>query len=170
MVAGPNYPAQEWPANVARVDHIAPADHPAFYDSLRFTLNVTREDMVRLGHSPSVRLFEAAACATPVVSDIWPGLDEFFEPGKEILLAETRTEVLAYLRSIPESERRAIGARARERVLREHTALQRAALFEHYLRELRADRAAKLRAARRESARSSGAQSAGVAGASAAES
>jgi len=170
MVAGPNYPAQAWPGNVERVEHIAPANHPAFYDSLRFTLNVTREDMVELGHSPSVRLFEAAACATPVVSDTWPGLDEFFEPGKEILLAETRADVLAYLRSIPESERRAIGARARERVLREHTALHRAALLEHYLRELRADRAAKLRAARRELARSSGTQVAGSAGASAAES
>ncbi|HYQ27845.1 MAG TPA: glycosyltransferase [Polyangiaceae bacterium] len=170
MIAGPNYPAEPYPPNVERVDHIPPAEHPAFYDSLRFALNVTRDDMIKVGHSPSVRLFESAACATPVVSDPWPGLEEFFEPGKEILIAETRADVLGYLRRLPERERREIGARARQRVLREHTAEHRALLFEHYLRELRADRAGKLRAARNDVARGPAGLLTGGSGASAAES
>jgi len=149
-VAGSNYPTQEWPQNVERIEHVAPDEHPSFYSSLRYTLNVTRADMRRLGHSPSVRLFEAAACGVPIISDSWVGLDEFFQPGTELLLAESPAEVLAYLRSFPEEERRAIAGRARKRVLREHSALRRAALLEHYLLELSADRAAALRGRRRE--------------------
>lgn len=133
IVAGPQYPAAiAWAANVARVIHLNPAEHRRFYNSLRYTLNVTRRDMVKAGHSPSVRLFEAAACGTPIVSDTWPGLDRFFTPGAEILLARDARETLSYLREIPEAERRAIGERARERVLRSHTAPHRAAELEQY--------------------------------------
>jgi spore maturation protein CgeB len=91
--------------------------------------------MVRAGYSPSVRLFEAAACATPIVSDPWPGLDRFFTPGTEILLSRNVDETLACLRDIDESERSAIGRRARERALRAHTAAHRAIELEGYLRE-----------------------------------
>jgi spore maturation protein CgeB len=91
---------------------------------------VTRADMVRLGWSPSVRLFEAAACGVPVISDWWPGLDELFVPGKEILIARTAGDVLALLRGMSDVERLAIGAAARTRVLSAHTADQRAAELE----------------------------------------
>ena len=88
MVAGPQYPDDiDWPANVERIEHVPPHEHPAFYAASRFTLNVTRADMIRAGYSPSVRLFEAAACGTPIISDIWDGLDTLFEPGREIVLA-----------------------------------------------------------------------------------
>ena len=88
-VAGPQYPDDiEWPANVERIEHVPPADHAGFYASSRFTLNVTRADMIRAGYSPSVRLFEAAACRTPIVSDEWPGLETIFVPGREIVLAD----------------------------------------------------------------------------------
>ena len=128
VVAGPTYPREiRWPANVARLEHVAPADHVSFYSAQRFTLNVTRADMVRAGWSPSVRLFEAAACGVPIISDRWEGLDSFFVPGREILIAEQPEDVLAILADTPEEERRAIGARARTRVLREHTAGRRAA-------------------------------------------
>jgi len=150
VIAGSNYPGQKWPENVERIEHVAPHEHPDFYSSLRFALNVTRADMRSLGHSPSVRLFEAAACGAPLISDTWTGIDEFFEPGSELLLAESAEEVLSYLRGLGEDERRAIARRARARVLREHSALHRAALLDHYLCELRADRAATLRVARRE--------------------
>jgi len=156
VVAGSNYPDQHWPNNVSRLEHVAPGEHPSFYCSLRFALNVTRADMRRLGHSPSVRLFEAAACGTPIISDHWTGIEEFFEPGTELLLAEGPEEVLRHLRTLPEEKRRAIAARARSRALREHSALRRAALLEHYLHELRADRAATLRAARHPLPRISG--------------
>src|ERR671916_736187 len=72
-------------------------NHRDFYNSQRFTLNLTRADMIAAGYSPSVRLFEAAACATPIISDYWNGLETFFTPGKEILVASTSTDVVSYL-------------------------------------------------------------------------
>jgi spore maturation protein CgeB len=136
IVAGPQYPESVvWPSNVERVIHLAPAEHRQFYNRLRYTLNVTRKDMVRAGYSPSVRLFEAAACGTPIVSDHWPGLEHFFTPGSEILLARTADDTLAYLHDIGESDRRSLGRRGRERVLRAHTAAHRAIELEGYMRE-----------------------------------
>lgn len=147
-VAGPQYPASlSWPQNVERIEHLAPRDHAAFYASQRFTLNVTRADMVRAGFSPSVRLFEAAACATPVISDPWPGIETIFAPGEEILLARTAEEALAVLVGMPEEERRALGERARRRVLAQHTAAHRAIALEGYVREARERRARARRVA-----------------------
>jgi spore maturation protein CgeB len=141
VVAGPQYPMGiAWPTNVARIEHVAPARHVAFYGAQRFTLNVTRRAMVDAGHSPSVRLFEAAACAVPVISDAWPGLEEFFRPGDEILIAHDARDTLAYLRELPESERRELGQRARARVLAAHTAAHRAAELEAYAHALIAGR------------------------------
>jgi spore maturation protein CgeB len=150
-VAGPQYPAgASWPANVARFEHLPPGAHAAFYAAQRYTLNVTRADMVRAGWSPSVRLFEAAACATPVVSDLWPGLDTFFAPGREILLAATTEQALAILDRLPEEERRAIAARARRRVLAEHTPDHRAEALASFVREARERRARRHALTRRE--------------------
>ena len=132
-VAGPQYPEEiRWPKNVKRTEHLPPKKHSRFYNQQRFTLNVTRADMIAAGFSPSVRLFEAAACATPIISDEWPGLGTFFKIGEEILTAKTAGEVLQYLRDIPEPERRALGQRARARVLAEHTASHRAEELEGY--------------------------------------
>ncbi len=143
VVAGPQYPAGiAWPANVARGEHLPPGRHTAFYGSQRFTLNVTRADMVAAGHAPSVRLFEAAACGTPIISDYWPGLERLFTPGEEILLADGPAEVLAILRHMPETRRRAIGRRARRRVLAAHTPDHRAATLETCLAEAAARRRA----------------------------
>ncbi len=136
VVAGPLYPDDvSWPANVARIEHAPPSEHRAFYAAQRFTLNVTRADMVRRGHSPSVRLFEAAACGTPIVSDWWDGLDELFVPGEEILIARDTADVLDALRDTGEARRRAIGAAARRRVLAAHTGDHRAAELEGYATE-----------------------------------
>jgi spore maturation protein CgeB len=119
VVAGPQYPDDvPWPQNVDRIEHLPPAAHPDFYASQRFTLNVTRADMRRAGWSPSVRLFEAAACAVPVISDHWAGIETFFRPGREILLQDTTQRLAA----VTPDEARAIGERARARVLAEHTA------------------------------------------------
>jgi len=132
-VAGPQYPKEiRWPKNVKRFEHLEPKKHSRFYNQQRFTLNVTRADMVAAGFSPSVRLFEAAACATPIISDEWPGLGTFFRIGEEILTARTPGQVLQYLQGIPEAERRALGQRARARVLHEHTAAHRAEELEGY--------------------------------------
>lgn len=142
-VAGPQYPeAIVWPKNVKRFEHLEPKKHARFYNQQRFTLNVTRADMVHAGFSPSVRLFEAAACGTPIISDIWAGLDSFFKIGEEILTARSCNDVLQYLRDIPEHERRALGERARARVLREHTAAHRAEELEGYALKMLAWQAA----------------------------
>jgi len=135
---GSGYPALDWPANVTRTEHVNPGEHAAFYGRSRYTLNVTREDMKRLGHSPSVRLFEAAACGTAIISDEWPGLSAFFEPEREILLASDTDQVLRYLRDVPDAKRRAIAERARARVLREHTAHHRSRQLAYYLESLAA--------------------------------
>ena len=138
VVAGPQYPADTaWPANVERIEHLPPAEHPGFYNAQRLTLNVTRADMVQAGWSPSVRLFEAAACGVPVVSDWWEGLDQFFLPGKEILVARDAAEVLQHLADTDEERRAELGAAARARVLAEHTAEHRAVELEGHVREVR---------------------------------
>jgi spore maturation protein CgeB len=134
VVAGPQYPKKiRWPANVRRVTHLSPAKHRAFYTSQRFTLNVTRAAMVRAGFSPSVRLFEAASCGTPIISDDWPGLNTFFRPKEEILIASNARDVLEILQDIAPQVAREIGLRARERVLGEHTSAHRALEFERFV-------------------------------------
>jgi spore maturation protein CgeB len=137
-VAGAQYPADlAWPPNVERFEHLPPARHSGFYGAQRFTLNLTRADMVSAGWSPSVRLFEAAAIGTPMISDAWAGLDAFFVPGKEILIAQWPLQVAEILADLPEAERGLIAAAARRRVLRSHTLVQRAMELEGYLEEVR---------------------------------
>jgi spore maturation protein CgeB len=135
VVAGPQYPGQiDWPANVERIDHLAPADHPRFYNSQRFTLNVTRADMRAAGWSPSVRLFEAAACGTPVISDRWPGLTELFPENDAIVTANDADAVMRAL-SGGEVQRSRLAERARSIVLAGHTGEARAAQLEQLLSE-----------------------------------
>jgi spore maturation protein CgeB len=139
VVAGPQYPAGiEWPANVARIAHLPPREHRAFYNAQRYTLNLTRADMIRAGWSPSVRLFEAASCGTPIVSDDWDGLEAFFTPGRDVLIARRAQDTLAILHDLPDEARRAIGRRARARVLAAHTPEHRARELERYVEEARA--------------------------------
>lgn len=137
LVAGAQYPTElRWRPNVRHLTHVAPPQHPAFYSSARFSLNLTRKDMVQAGHSPSVRLFEAGACAAAILSDSWPGLEEFLTPGEEILLPADAGETARILREMPDAERLKMGQRARERILSAHTAAHRAAQFEKIVSEL----------------------------------
>jgi spore maturation protein CgeB len=131
LIAGAMYPVEtEWSRNVGRITHVAPADHPAFYSSSRYSLNLTRADMVSAGWSPSVRLFEASACGAAIISDSWEGLEHFLTPGEEILLASNADDVCTILAEVTEGERKAIGMRAREHILAEHTSEHRASQFE----------------------------------------
>ena len=132
IVAGPQYPPHiNWPENVERIMHLNPRHHAQLYSSSRITLNVTRREMVLAGYSPSVRLFEAAACGAAIASDNWPGLETFFTPGREILLATGSDDILRYLGNYSNSELRRIGRAARDRVLTAHTSDVRAREFEH---------------------------------------
>jgi spore maturation protein CgeB len=144
VVAGAQYPADiRWPANVDRIEHLAPEQHASFYCAQRYTLNLTRREMAAAGFSPSVRLFEAAACGVPVISDRWPGLDTILAPGREILIVDTTENVVQAICEIPEQQRATIASAARTRVLRAHTAEHRAVQLEAYYREVLSARAAK---------------------------
>ena len=137
IVAGSQYPKPtRWPKNVRHIPHLSPQWHPEMYSSSRFTLNLTRRDMTIAGYSPSVRLFEAAACGAAILSDNWPGLDSFFTPGDEILLLTGTGDVVDYLTGLTAEEARRIGQRAQARVLREHTSAIRAAQFERAVDEV----------------------------------
>ena len=115
-----------WQPNIRLIEHVAPPEHPAFFSSSRLTLNVTRGDMAALGYCPSGRLFEAAACGAPVISDSFEGLDLFFEPEREILIARDVQDVLDAL-DLPAAELAALARRGRARVLDEHSSDHRAA-------------------------------------------
>src|SRR5690606_9565080 len=117
-----------------------PDGHRGFYAAQRFTLNVTRADMVAAGWSPSVRLFEAAACGVPTISDWWPGLETLFRPGREIFVARSSADVVRLLRETGERERREIGRRARARALSGHAASNRAAELELHFEEAASNR------------------------------
>lgn len=137
VVAGPQYPDSiQWPVNVDRIEHLPPAEHRAFYNSLRFALNVTRADMISAGWSPSVRIFEAAACGTPIVSDAWNGLTSFLPHPDAIVIAQSSEDVVQALTAMPEARRLRLAATARARVLQEHTGAARAREFESYLLSL----------------------------------
>ena len=126
VIGGALYPASfPWAPNIWFMRHLPPPEHPAFYCSSAITLNVTRSSMAAMGWCPSGRLFEAAACGTPILSDRWEGIEAFFAPDREIMLAESTADTLAALERAP-SELAAIARRARERTLDEHTAARRA--------------------------------------------
>ena len=138
VVAGPQYPEDyKWASNVERINHLPPAEHRKFYNSQEFTLNVTRQDMIKAGYSPSVRLFEAAACGVPIISDYWDGIHSIFEQGTEILIAESSEDVEKYFRNISEKERKQIGENARQKVMKSHTAKARAKELVNYVKEVR---------------------------------
>jgi spore maturation protein CgeB len=134
VIAGPQYPDSiAWPANVERIEHLPPAQHAAFYCRQRFTLNVTRADMVRTGWSPSVRLFEAAACGAPVISDRWPGLDALLPDGVAIMIADDADEVVSVLCGLDDGRRLRISSSARDIVLADHTGVARGRELEQNL-------------------------------------
>lgn len=135
LIGGAQYPQEfPWTENIFFARHVAPAEHAAFYCSSRLTLNVTRGAMAEMGYCPSGRLFEAAACGVPILSDSWPGLDEFFTPDEEILVAHATEDAVAAL-ELSEGELERVARAAQERTLAEHTAERRAAELETALNQ-----------------------------------
>lgn len=127
VLGGSMYPwSFPWEANIWYLRHIAPPEHPAFFSSSKLTLNITRRAVAELGYCPSPRLFEAAACGRPIVSDWWDGLEQFFVPGKELLVCRTTQDILDAM-ALGAAELESVGRAARERVMAEHTAERRAA-------------------------------------------
>jgi spore maturation protein CgeB len=139
LIGGAQYPQEfPWAKNIYFASHVAPPDHPAFYSSSHLTLNVTRFAMAQMGYCPSGRLFEAAACGAPLLSDSWEGLDEFFQPDSEIIVARNAKDVINAL-ALSSSELKAISRAARERTLEQHTADRRAIAFENCIQQIDAE-------------------------------
>ncbi|HEX2545263.1 MAG TPA: TIGR04290 family methyltransferase [Ramlibacter sp.] len=133
LIGGAQYPSDfPWTSNIRFVRHMPPSEHPAFFSSSRLTLSVTRRAMADNGWCPSGRLFEAAACGTPVVSDWWEGLESFFTPGREIVVARTTQDVVAALQ-LGDAEIDRMARDARDRTLAEHTSDRRAEELERHL-------------------------------------
>jgi spore maturation protein CgeB len=126
LLGGNGWEAGSLPANVRPLGHVSTRDHNAFNCTPRAVLNVNRDSMARFGHSPATRLFEAAGAAACLVSDAWEGIEDFLEPGREVLLAESGDEVAALLAALEPARARAIGQAALRRVLAEHTYEHRA--------------------------------------------
>lgn len=126
LIGGAQYPDDfPWSPNIYFVRHLPPSEHAAFFASSRLTLNVTRRAMAEMGWCPSGRLFEAAACQVPLLSDNWPGIDTFFTPGEEILLARGADDTLAAL-AMSDAELQRIARWGRERTMHQHTSDKRA--------------------------------------------
>ncbi len=138
LIGGSLYPETfPWNDNIFFIRHVPPSEHPAFYSSSTFTLNVTRKPMADMGYCPSGRLFEAASCGVPILSDSWDGLERFFTPGTDVVVVRSPDDVVEAL-TMPRERREQIARSARERVLRESTADHRAHELENIL-----DRAAR---------------------------
>ncbi|MGE5322122.1 MAG: glycosyltransferase [Actinomycetota bacterium] len=139
LLAGSLYPWDWewlWPANVRRIEHVAPHDHPKLYSSSRITLNITRGDMARWGWCPSGRFFEAAACETPLITDWWEGLDCFFDVVHDLRVV-SQPEHIELALSMGDTELRGLARHARERTLDDHTGRVRAMQLLKYLEEAR---------------------------------
>ncbi|HSU67112.1 MAG TPA: glycosyltransferase, partial [Tepidisphaeraceae bacterium] len=138
VIGGAQYPGDfPWTSNIFFVSHMPPSEHPAFFCSSRLTVNVTRRAMAQMGYCPSGRLFEAAACGTPVLSDTWAGLDSFYTPGDQILIGRTTADAVSAL-ELSDRELQNIARSARERTLTEHTSERRAVELENLLESCKA--------------------------------
>jgi spore maturation protein CgeB len=142
VLAGSLYPWEwewRWPANIRRIEHVRPQDHPRLYSSSRVALNITRGEMARWGWCPSGRFFEAAACGTPLISDWFEGLDWFFDVVRDLRVV-SRAEHVEQVLQMPNAELRGLAEHARQRTLDDHTGRVRAQQLLHYLEEARSAR------------------------------
>lgn len=133
ILGGAGWGDKPMPANVTWFDHVFTRDHNAFNCSPRAVLNISRESMARYGFSPATRVFEAAGAAACIITDVWEGLETFFEPGNEILVAHSGENVVDHLNNLDPARARAIGDRARSRALADHTYGRRAATVHEVL-------------------------------------
>jgi spore maturation protein CgeB len=133
VMGGSGWDDKPLPANVRYVGHVYTRDHNAFNCTPQAVLNISRDSMARYGFSPATRVFEAAGAAACLVTDTWEGIDQFLEPGGEVLVASSGEEVADHLRSLTPDRAKAIGTAARRRVCAQHTYAHRAAQLQGVL-------------------------------------
>jgi spore maturation protein CgeB len=133
LLGGIGWDTKPLPPNVRNLGHVYTSDHNVFNCTPRAVLNISRASMARYGFSPATRVFEAAGAAACLITDAWQGIEEFFEPGEEILVAHSGDEVAAHLVDLTPERAREIGQAAYRRVLAQHTYAQRAAQLDEIL-------------------------------------
>ena len=133
LLGGSGWSDKPLPANVGYLGHVYTRDHNAFNASALAVLNVSRDSMAAYGFSPATRVFEAAGAGACIITDAWEGIELFFEPGREILVAQNGAALAEQLARLGREEARRIGAAARARALADHTYAQRVALLQRVL-------------------------------------
>ena len=133
LLGGIGWDTKQLPPNVKNLGHVYTSDHNSFNCTPRAVLNISRASMARYGFSPATRVFEAAGAAACLITDAWQGIEKFFEPGEEILVAHSGDEVAAHLVDLTPERAREIGQGAYQRVLAQHTYAQRAAKLDEIL-------------------------------------
>jgi spore maturation protein CgeB len=126
-LGGEGWDSKPLPTNIRRIGHVGTGDHNRVNCSARMVLNLNRDSMANVGFSPPTRVFEAAGAGACLITDAWTGIETFFEPGEEILVASSAEEIIHLLRTTTPAEAEKIGLAMRERALRDHTYSQRAA-------------------------------------------
>jgi spore maturation protein CgeB len=143
LLGGSGWADKSMPANVVYLGHVPTARHNALNGSARAVLNIARDSMAQIGFSPATRVFEAAGAGACIITDDWPGLDMFFAPGREILVARDSRDVIEHLRTLTPTRAREIGEAARIRCLAEHSYARRAVQLDRLLLEALASRRAR---------------------------
>ncbi len=146
LIGGSGWAGKRMPANVREIGHVPTAAHNAFNASPRAVLNVARDSMAAVGFSPATRVFEAAGAGACLVTDAWDGIEMFLAPGEEVLVARDGRDVAEHLRCLTDDAAREVGARARRRILAEHTYAQRAVVVDALWRSAAIGKAASLAA------------------------
>lgn len=121
LLGGEGWGEKALPQNVRWIGHVGTAQHNRINCSARMVLNINRQSMAEIGFSPPTRVFEAAGAAACLITDAWLGVECFFEPGREILVAHDAGEIVEYLRGVSSQLARSMGAAIRERAVRDHT-------------------------------------------------
>ncbi|MGC2697347.1 MAG: glycosyltransferase [Candidatus Angelobacter sp.] len=129
-LGGEGWEGKRLPANVRWLGHVGTGDHNRVNCSARMVLNINRDSMAGVGFSPPTRVFEAAGAGACLITDRWAGIEEFFRPEKEILVASSAEEVVGCLRNVSSTRAREIGANMRRRALRDHIYALRAQEFD----------------------------------------
>ena len=135
ILGGEGWQGKSLPANVRWIGHVGTNEHNGVNCSARMVLNVNRESMAGIGFSPPTRIFEAAGAGACVITDAWQGIDQFFKPGNEILVAACAEEIVKYLRRVSTREAVDIGERMHERALRDHAYSSRARQVDAVLKQ-----------------------------------
>ena len=134
ILGGEGWAGKSLPPNVRWIGHVASSAHNRVNCSARMVLNINRDSMADVGFSPPTRVFEAAGAGACLITDAWAGIESFFMPENEILLASSAKEIVRWLRLLDEKETARIGAAMRQRALRDHTYQLRAAEVNNILR------------------------------------